>query len=99
MWQGFNASVLSISYKLPAQNLNSSSSIGMLRIAEYFKQPSDSLSYSKLFPRLATKNSMLLWKLPGLVYGMRTCFYITLKNLCIGQKYELAKLEEQETII
>lgn len=40
MWQGFNASVLSISYKLPAQNLNSRSSIGMLRIAEYSKQPS-----------------------------------------------------------
>lgn len=57
MWQGFNSSILWISYKLPAQNLNGRSWIGMLRIAEYFRQPSDSWSYSRLFPCLATKNS------------------------------------------
>lgn len=40
---------------------------------------------------------MLLWKLTELIYGMRACIYITLKNLrlCIGQKYELAKLKNQ----
>lgn len=40
---------------------------------------------------------MLLWKLTELIYGMRTCMYITLKNprLCIGQKYELVKLKNQ----
>lgn len=40
---------------------------------------------------------MLLWKLTELIYGMRTCMYITLKNLRlrIGQKYELVKLKNQ----
>lgn len=40
--QGFNTSVLSFSHKLPAHNLNGRSSITMLRIAEHFRQSSDS---------------------------------------------------------
>lgn len=51
---------------------------------------------SDLFPAVPF-SYMLFWKLTELIYGMRTCMYITLKNprLCIGQKYELVKLKNQ----